>query len=381
MAAWQSPREVWILDGKEIVPPASLRVDGDVLPELPSGMERSQKTGWNQNAIKATLQSKVSEKLDRDAGDVTIKSSSGTVSFEGVGLPGRRVDVDAAAALVSQALDLGIRDVWLPVEETQPRITVEDPSLAAAGIREVVTVGESDMSNSPANRRHNIAVGLKRFNGHLIPQGETFSFLETLGPVDGSTGYLKELVILGDRTVPDYGGGLCQVSTTAYRGAWEYGFPIVERKNHSYVVNHYGPYGTDATVFTSGPDIKFLNDSPGSLLMQTHAEGDIVHFIYYGTRDGRTADIIGPYTWDHVSPPPQRTEYTTDLAPGERRKVGEAVPGLKAMWYRIVRKDGQENVEEFFSSYGARPLFYQVGVGGGTGSGELIEPGDVAVEG
>ena len=379
MKGWQSPRDVWMLDGKVIDPPAHLRVDGDDVPPLPAGFVRSTQVTWNEHAIRATLLRKVAPLLDRPAGSVTIaRDGSGSIVFDGVGLPGRAVDIDTAASLISHALEQGVRDVWLPVRTTPAQVTITDSDLARQGIKEVVTVGESDMSNSPANRRYNIAVGLKKFNGHLIAKDETFSFLKVLGPVDASTGYKKELVIKGDRTVPDFGGGLCQVSSTAYRGIWEYGFPIVERRNHSYVVNHYAPYGTDATVYTSGPDMQFKNDSPGSLLIQTHSEGDNVYFIYYGTKDERRTKVIGPFVWDRVGSPPARTEFTADLAPGAKRKVGDAVPGLKAMWYRVVNKDGKEAVEEFFSWYQARPLFYQVGVSGApSGSGEIVEPGDV----
>jgi vancomycin resistance protein YoaR len=380
--AWQSPREIWMFNGIEIDPPAELRVDGDTLPPLPEGMVRSTRVSWNENAIRASLVKKASSFLDRPPGSVIISRSSGAIVFQGIGLPGRSVDLEAASLLLIRALEQGVWDVWLPVRETPAKVTVADAELEKMGIKEVVTVGESDMSNSPVNRIHNINVGLKRFNGHLIPQGETFSFLQVLGPVDGTTGYRKELVIKGPRVVPDFGGGLCQVSSTAYRGVWEYGFPIVKRQNHSFSVNHYMPYGTDATVFSSGPDMKFLNDSPGALAIQTYAEGDYAYFIYYGTKDERRSKIIGPFVWDRVGPPPAKTELTTDLPPGVKRKVGDPVPGLKAMWYRVVQKDGKENIEDVYSVYGARPLFYQIGTAGlPTGSGEIITPGDVMVEG
>jgi len=139
--------------------------------------------------------------------------------------------------------------------------------------------------------------------------------------VDGSTGYLKELVIKGDRTVPDYGGGLCQVGTTAYRGVWEYGFPILERRNHSYTVSHYAPVGTDATIYPGAVDMRFKNDSPGALLIQTYQKDNQAYFIYYGTQDSRTVELAGPYTWDHVAPPPDRFEFTTDIPPGTKKKL------------------------------------------------------------
>jgi len=365
---------VWTLDGEPVQPAQEWLVDGDVTPALPPGVRESQRPASDREAIKETIERHAGPLLNRDPSDVTIRrDANGKIVFDGVGFTGRRIDLDTAADLAIEALARNIGDVELPVIETQPTVTVEDPELRSMGIREIVTIGESDFSNSPANRIHNIHTGLAKFNGHLIPKDSTFSFVETLGPVDGSTGYRKELVIMGDKTVPDYGGGLCQVSSTAYRGVWEYGFPITQRKNHSYSVSHYFPQGTDATVYPPNVDIKFKNDGPGALLMQTHTVGDFAYFIYYGTHDDRKSTVLGPYIWDRVSPPADRTEYTTDLAPGERKKVGERVPGLKAAWYRVVTGvDGKEKTEPVISHYQARPLYYLVGTAtapaGGSGS-------------
>ncbi len=361
---WHSTQEQWLYNGQVVVPPTELRVDGDQLPGVPAGFERRQVEAYDQGAIRQSLDQEIGTALHRDPGDVAIGTdATGKVTFQGVGLTGRDVDLDRATALTIDALQQGIIEIVLPMIETQPHITVTDPALTAEGIQEVVTIGESDMSRSPPNRKHNIATGLSKFNGTIIPQNTVFSFIDVLGPVNAATGYLRELVIKGDKTVPDYGGGLCQVSSTAYRGVWEYGFPIVSRTNHSYIVSHYFPVGTDATVFTPAPDMKFKNDSPGALLIQTYEEGDNAYFIYYGTRDNRDVQVVGPYIWDRVGPPPDRIEYTTDLAPGERKKVGERVPGMKAVWYRITaHENAADTVERFYSAYQARPLFYQEGI-------------------
>ncbi len=379
--AWKSTQRVWTFNGKPFLPPASLLVDGDNVPPFPPGVEAKWTDGWNREAVKASIAASVGKPLHRDPGEVTIKhdgtGSGGKITFEGVGLTGRDVDLDRAADLTIAALEKGVSDIVVPITETQPKITITDPALVAQGIREVVTVGESDFSNSPSNRRHNIATGLARFNGHLIPQGTIFSFDQTLGRVDGTTGYLKELVIKGSRTEPDFGGGLCQVSTTAYRGVWEYGFPITQRLNHSYSVSHYFPQGTDATVYPPSVDMKFKNDSPGALLIQTYSENDLAYFIYYGTRDDRKSSVIGPFTWGHVAPPPDRTEYTTtELKPGEKKKMGERVPGISTLWYRFVKKGDVEKAEPVVSKYEARPLYYLIGVATmpqkGTGSGAAV---------
>jgi len=362
---WKDGREVWLFRGMEALPPAKLLTCGEegVLPE---GWTRSTRTGWNEDAIRRTIEDEVIAKLRRNAGSVTIaRSASGSIHFTGSGLTGRDFDSRVLTKMTIAALTNGVDTIALPVIETQPRIDVQDAELRALGIQEVVTIGESVFIGSPVNRRHNIDVGVRKFNGHLIPQGSIFSFVEVLGPVTGATGYRKELVIQGDTTIPDYGGGLCQVSSTAYRGPWEYGLPIVQRKNHSYAVSYYSPQGTDATIYPPNVDIKFLNDTPGALLIQSFVdETDHAYFIYYGTRDTREAEVFGPYIFDRrAAPKEERTLYTTDIPVGAKRKAGERHDGMKVLWYRSVAKSGTGTaMERYFSSYEARSLTYQIGV-------------------
>ncbi len=368
--AWQGSETHYEYEGFPIELPVGVLSGTGTLPP---GIQRVTTGNWDREAIAFSIRDNIAAVHDREPGSVTIsKNGSGVILFEGVGMPGQKVDIDAAVDLTIAALEAGVNRVTLPLIHTPPSVTVTDPGLRAQGIQELVTIGESDFSNSPVNRVHNIGVGLRKFNGHIIPKDSVFSFVGTLGPVDASTGYREELVIKGDKTIPDYGGGLCQISSTAYRGVWEYGFPIVQRKNHSYSVSHYFPQGTDATIYPPNVDMKFKNDSPGDLLIQTYQENELAYFLFYGTKDDRRSEVIGPFTWGRTNPPPDRVEKTADLPPGETRKVGKAVPGVKAMWFRLLQKPGQEPVvESVFSNYEARPNYTQVGVD----AAELIPAG------
>lgn len=361
---WKQPKRTWLYRGVPAIPPARLQSCGDE-PLTEDGWSSRIDTGWNDAAIQQTLRSTIVDVLDRDAGSVVIRqSSTGAISFEGEGLTGRAVAVQKLVALTKAALDQNISTIVIPVDETQPTIVVDD-ALRALGIKEVVTIGESVFVGSPLSRRHNIRVGVEKFNGHLIPQGSVFSFVETLGPVNQYTGYKKELVIQGDATLPDYGGGLCQVSTTAYRGPWEYGLPILQRKNHSYAVSYYSPQGTDATIYPPNVDIKFRNDTPGALLIQSFLDDQSrAFFIYYGTRDDRQTDVFGPFISDRKSAPKEeRISYTTDIPPGEKRKAGERHDGMNVVWYRNITRTGSGTMtERVFSSYQTRPLYWQIGV-------------------
>ncbi|MBU0648260.1 VanW family protein, partial [Patescibacteria group bacterium] len=150
-------------------------------------------------------------------------------------------------------------EVELPVELMES--VISGMNIDDLGIKELIASGSSDFSYSPANRIHNIGVGADNFDGMVVAPGEEFSFTKLLGSVDAASGYLPELVIAGNETRPEYGGGLCQVSTTMYRAALDAGFPITARSPHRYRVSYYEPVGLDATVYIPNPDLRFVNDT------------------------------------------------------------------------------------------------------------------------
>jgi vancomycin resistance protein YoaR len=111
----------------------------------------------------------------------------------------------------------------------------------------------------------NIGVAASKFDGVIVPPDRVFSFNEHLGPVTKEAGYDESLIIQGNRTSVGLGGGVCQVSTTAFRVAFFGGYELVERWAHGYRVGWYETNsvpGLDATVYSPDVDFKFRNDSP-----------------------------------------------------------------------------------------------------------------------
>jgi len=315
--------------------------------------------------LKDYLNRKIAPDIAREKEDVEITlDAEGKPVFAGHGIYGRKLDTDQAAFLLKKAIEEKLNYVNLPLVKDYPVVTLPQ-TLKDQGITELVSSGETDFKGSPPNRINNVLTGLAKFNGAFVKQGEEFVFGNVLGPVDDTTGYKKELVIKGDRTVPDFGGGLCQVSTTLYRAILSGGFPVTKRKNHTYAVSYYLPIGLDATVYPPTVDLKFINDSPGALLMQSFTVGSKAYWNLYGTRDQRTVHLIGPYYRDQTPPPPPKTEYTAKLAPGEKQVLGHAVPGLFASWYRqVTYADPAKKpyFESIYSKYEARPDFVAIGV-------------------
>ncbi|MDH5597086.1 MAG: VanW family protein [Candidatus Peregrinibacteria bacterium] len=369
------------------LPIALLGADRETASPLVS-QEKVQ--GIDRMKIRNYLESRVAPQIYREKTDVVIDmDENGEVIFEGTGLYGRRLDLEKATQMFLYAIENNLRYVHLPLIREDPVVMVESDELKKLGIVEQLSSGETDFTGSPYNRTVNINIGLSRFEGHIIKPGEEFVFGNTLGPVDGSTGYLKELVIKGPKTVPEYGGGLCQVSTTAYRAVLNSGLPITERRNHSYAVSYYSPLGLDATVYPPSIEMKFLNDTPNHIVMQSFTQGGIAYYNFYGTKTNRRVHLIGPYYSSWTSPPPTKIEYSSNLAPGERMVVGKAVSGVNVTWYRYVEyPEGEKMVDEetgeekpktfmetIYSRYQARPNYYIVGSSASSPAPEVSENG------
>jgi len=235
-----------------------------------------------------------------------------------------------------------------------------EPSITTAnvndlGIKEIIGIGRSNFAGSPTNRRHNIATGAKKLHGVLVKPGEEFSLITTLGEIDGTNGYRTELVIKGNKTTPEYGGGLCQIGTTSFRAALGSGLPITERRNHSYSVGYYlenGLPGVDATIYDPKPDLRFLNDTGAHVLIQTRITGDDLTFEFWGTKDGRVATRTAPRTWGRIAAPATKYIETTDLKPGEKKCTESAHAGISAAFdYIVTYANGEEKKNTFTSVY------------------------------
>lgn len=209
---------------------------------------------------------------------------------------GQEINNEESLAVLQEALANRTSEdivITLPVVTTDPKFKAGDKD--KLGLKELIGEGKSNFAGSPKNRVYNIKRALQQFSGVIIKPGEEFSFVQYLGEVDGTTGYLPELVIRNNKTEPEFGGGICQVSSTVFRAAIYSGLKITERRNHSYAVQYYKPYGMDATIYIPRPDFKFLNNTPGAIFMQPEISGSDLIFRFFGTRDGRTASVDGPY--------------------------------------------------------------------------------------
>jgi len=276
---------------------------------------------------------------------------------------GYKLKVEEAVSLVKQALLEDREYVDLPVEVLEPKVSVE--KAYELGIRELVSKATTSFKGSSAARVKNIKRAAAQFHGLVIPPGEIFSFNRYLGKVTAANGYEDSLIIWGDRTRIGIGGGVCQVSTTAFRAAFWGGYEIIERHAHGYRVHWYEPpLGLDATVYAPMVDFKFRNDTPYYLLIETEVDEKkgTLTFYFYSTPTGRTVEMQGPFLSNHVSHGPPEYREDPTLPKGVVKQVEWAVDGVDVEVRRIV-KEGDRVVHRdvFFSRYKPWNAVYLVG--------------------
>lgn len=300
---------------------------------------------WIKNQL-----SSIKKTIDNPARDAKFTVKDGRVVEFQQSKDGVLLNQKITEARIKDNFLVGIWETDLVTVIDKAKIQTEDVN--DLGITEIIGVGVSDFSGSPENRRHNIAIGAQSLNGLLIRPGEEFSLIKALLPIDQTKGYLPELVIKGGKTIPEYGGGLCQIGTTTFRAALKSGLPITARQNHSYRIRYYEPAGTDATIYDPAPDFRFLNDTPGSILIQTRMENDKLIFEFWGTNDGRIATSTQPKIYNITKPPPTKYIKTSDLAPGEIKCTEKAHDGADAEFtYTVTYPDGTVEERIFKSHY------------------------------
>jgi len=251
--------------------------------------------GLNPDKLKQYLNT-ISNSINQDPVNAKFVLEQRRVTEFRPSQKGARLKIEKNIQKIEENILQGNKKINLETSIITPSITTEQSN--DLGINTLLGKGVSNFGGSSWNRSQNIKIGAEQFNGVLIEPGEELSVNKTIGEVGPEQGYKQELIIKKDKTVPEYGGGLCQVSTTAFRAAVNSGLSITERVPHAFPVAYYNPQGFDATIYPPHPDLRFVNNTPGHVLIQTRTKGTNLIFEFYGTDDGREVKVEGPYQYD-----------------------------------------------------------------------------------
>ncbi|MEP7291167.1 MAG: VanW family protein [Chloroflexota bacterium] len=277
---------------------------------------------------------------------------------------GRTLNVPQTLARMEQAIFSDVnRTVPLAFDYTLPQFP-DDVTAAELGITQMISQGTTTYTGSTQARKDNIIMAASRFDGIIIPPHTIFSFNQWLGEISPEEGYVSGKVIVGGRTVDGVGGGVCQVSTTAFQAAFYAGFPIVERYAHGYRVGYYEQgegVGMDAAIFQAdgpnerGLDLRFMNDTDYHLLIETSVfpGSNQVQFRFYSTNPGRQVVKQGPEIINQQPPAATIYEPNSDLGAGQSLQVDWAAQGAEVRVTRqILDMSGNPiSSDVFYSNY------------------------------
>ena len=159
----------------------------------------------------------------------------------------------------------GERRLTLTAKVAKPDFTTKEAR--ALRVREKVS---SFTTYFPYAEYRNINIGraAELVDGTLLKPGETFSLNDTVGERTEENGFTKGYIINDGILVQDLGGGVSQMATTTFNAMFFAGLEDVEHKPHSFYIDRY-PVGREATVAWGAVDLRFTNDTPYGVLIDT----------------------------------------------------------------------------------------------------------------
>lgn len=259
---------------------------------------------------------------------------------------GRRIDYDATLADLMDALtSTDERDITAVYVDEPATFTTADIDALGA----IETIGEFQTSGFSGDSGVNIRRAAGAIDGLVVAPGETFSLNAATNPRNAANGYVEAGIILDGRPDSGVGGGVSQVATTLFNAAYFAGMELVEHQEHSYYISRY-PAGREATVFGDVIDVKFRNDGPTPVQIQT-----------VWTSGSVTVRLIGIKRYEVTSAQSPRTAPTSPrtitIPEGESCSASGGAPGFTITDTRTLRDivTGETRTESHTTRYDPIP--------------------------
>lgn len=182
---------------------------------------------------------------------------------------GVAVDIEVLFGLVATAIEEQKQEV-IDVPEANIPATISIASLQQT--RTEISNYSTSYKKSPyhaENRVFNMQKAAEAINGTIVHPNEVFDCNQVLGDRNAENGWKEAPGIRNGAYEQEYGGGVCQISSTLFNAVLMADLKIVERHPHSWPMG-YIEIGRDATISTGGKNFCFQNST----------EQDIVIFVW-----------------------------------------------------------------------------------------------------
>ncbi|MDX6227091.1 MAG: hypothetical protein QOI76_481 [Frankiales bacterium] len=261
------------------------------------------------------------------------------------------------ARAVPKAVVDPARHLVVPGKTTDPAFTTQDAQ--KLGIKEIIGAQDPNGGHTPhpccRPRVHNLELITGIVNNALILPGQTFSLNGYVGERTAARGFVLAPEISGGAEKQAVGGGVSQFATTMFNAAYFSGMKIIEHHPHSFWISRYPP-GREATVSWGGPDLKWQNNSPYGILVQSWDDGTATHVRFWSTPYWQVGWGSSPET--NVTQP--ATTYMTpkELADPAGCVATVAETGFDITIWRTLSLNGQQvgTKQTWFHRYVPQPL-------------------------
>ncbi|AEF93735.1 VanW family protein [Desulfotomaculum nigrificans CO-1-SRB] len=320
-----------------------------------TGYEQPLRTKFNQAAFNSILND-LAVKYNQPARDAQLVVNGNNITIfqdiKGIQLDNQRTMLELAR------LPLNRHRLELKFKTVEPAVKAED----FKGINSRVAIFVTQFDPTKIDRTYNIKLASRLINNVLVKPGQIFSLDKTLGPRKPENGYRPAPVIVNNKLVPDYGGGVCQVATTLYNAVLLAGLTVIERSPHSMPVP-YAPVGKDATIAGDLIDFKFLNSTPYPILITSQVHQGKLLVSIFGHREGAAARLIKIETERDIIKSASKYVEDTTLSPGQVVVRQPGRDGYTLKTYEVILENDKEISRRLISQNSVQPEPEVIAVG------------------
>ena len=252
--------------------------------------------------------------------------------------PGVQFDVEEARTIIG---DGSAASYEIPATITPAKVTAED--LEKVLFRDTLAQTVTYLDESNTARTNNVRLASASINGTILNPGDEFSYNTVVGERTEARGYKPAGAYSGGEIIEEFGGGVCQPSSTLYMAVLRADLEVTERHNHSFTVA-YTPLGEDATVDYGTLDFRFKNDTdyPVKILAEQTGGQMIMTIVGTKTTDKKVetrTEVLATYEPETI----EKKDNTMKV--GETRVETTGIIGYSTRTYKVITENGKTTEE------------------------------------
>lgn len=264
------------------------------------------------------------------------------------------IDFGVSIDEAKRKLEESENECVIPLKVTKPSKTTD--MLGEEAFPDRLATYSTTYDGSNYNRSTNLRLSAAKINGVVLMPGEEFSYNKTLGQRTAAAGYKPAAAYVSGKVVNEYGGGICQTSSTLYNTVLLANLEVTSRSNHCYV-SSYVPISRDATVSWGTLDFKFKNNRKYPIKIRAYASNGVVKVDILGVKQDDDYEVA--IESKAISSIKYSTQYEEDssLEEGKEKVTQNGANGSIGEAYKVLKKNGKVVSRTLISRdrYSAKP--------------------------